>query len=65
MTDRPDTLHPKLVSAGYPDYVQRVTPHTFVRRERVEIDTGPEPRFGIALIYSCDVTGFERRWGLE
>lgn len=59
----PSVKHPVLPSAGFAD--QRVTRHSFVRTERVEIDLGPEPRYGWAVIYACDDTGAERRWGFE
>lgn len=60
-----------LPSEGFSD--GRVTLHTFVRRQEVSPDDlhysaehGPRGiRPGIALIFRCEATGHERRWGIE
>lgn len=58
-----------LPSAGY-DY-QFATRHKFVRVEQVDLSTlkyANKPRSdrpANALIYQCEETGAERRWGLE
>ena len=58
----PETKHPILPSLGYFD--GRTTRHSFVRREKVETDDNRRSAT-YALIYTCDETGVERRWGLE
>jgi hypothetical protein len=58
-----------LPSAGF-DY-KRTTPHVFVRVEEVAPDAlkyanGPRSlRPGVAQIFRCELTGAERRWGIE
>ena len=72
----PLTITAWLESAGFPDDVRHshFTPHTFMRYEQVPAESLVPPREpggprglspGRALIYRCDVTGAERRWGLE
>ncbi len=62
MTDtKTITMHPFLPISPW-----RATRHTFVRYEGVTLytaDGGPYP--GVALIYRCNETGAERRWGIE
>lgn len=55
-----------LASAGCPG--RRATRHVFVRREPVaptRLAGAWSGREGIALIYRCEVTGVERRYGIE
>lgn len=72
----PENVTPWLASSGYPDDPGRVhfTPHTFVRYEDVPaaqlLPPGPEgsPKGltpGKALVFQCNVTGAERRFGME
>lgn len=41
------------------------TIHRYVRSELVEVRVGGRPAKAYAFIFRCDVTGAERRYGIE
>jgi hypothetical protein len=44
---------------------RNVTRHRYVRSEPVEVRVSGKRAVGYAFIFRCDVTGAERRFGLE